>query len=291
MSGTAHKSHFAAAVRRRSLSVIQFGAWIGAFILAVLLVPWEAIGEKNGAPPLLLKGFAALHEGRFGVGWWIFAAFALTVAMMALYTLLRGLTGLADPRSSSIYRNLGAIGDPETAVRLFEAEAATPVFRQDKPRVVATANWLMVQDFVNMALVPMDDIVWVHGAEDQSGDVVGGIFRVAGVISARQQRLNALLKDMDLVVYRRSTKTSEKLTVNSAINPLLTLFLTSHPQVIVGHSKALEDQWNKSPDDFIANAARPETADAVAPSGNITGIFDVVEQAMDLGGNLAPKSD
>lgn len=291
MSGTRPRSEFAAAVRNRSLSVIQFGFWMAVFISAVVLVPWEDLSEKNHAPPLLFKALAALAEGRFGVGWWIFAAFALPFALTALYAMLRGLTGLANPRASSVYHRLRLIGDPETAVRQFEAEAAAPVLRQEKPRVVATPNWLMVQEFVNMALIPMSDIVWVHGAEDQSGDVVGGVFKVAGIISARQQRLSAILKDMDLVVYRRSTKESEKLTVNSAINPLLNLFLASHPHVIVGHSKALEDHWKRSPDDFIANAARPATADAVAPSDDIYGMFNVIDQAVELGGNFTPKSD
>lgn len=285
------KGQFAAAVRARSLSVIKFGSWTGVFILAVLLIPWEAIGEKNGAPPLLIKGFAALAEGRFGVGWWIFAAFALSVAVAAIYALIRGLTGLIDPRASSVYRGLAALGDPATVIGMFEAEAATPLVDNGKPRVVATPSWLMVQDFVNMALIPVDDIVWVHGAEDQSGDVVGGLFKVAGVINARQQRLNALLKDMDLVVYRRSTKASEKLTVNNAINSLLTYFLTLHPHVIVGHSKALEEHWERDPADFIDNASRPDQADAVAPSVDVAGIFNVVEQAMDIGGNLSPRSD
>jgi hypothetical protein len=285
------KTTFGAAVRRRSGSVIKFGFWTSVIVLAVLLGPWEALFEENGAPPLLIKGMAAFAEGRFGAGWWVASIIALIPAFCGIYMLLRGITGAISPRSSSVYRQLGEIGDPETILGHFEAEAATPLVSNDKPRVVATPSWLMVQDSINMSLIPTEDIVWVHGAEDQTGDVIGGVFKMAGVINARQQQLNALLKDMDLVVYRKSTKESFKLTVNNAINPLLQYFLAFHPAVIVGHSSALQAAWESDPAHFIANAVRPAEAAAVAPSDNVAGIFEVMEQVMGAGETLASKED
>jgi len=285
------RTTFGAAVRRRSGSVIKFGFWTSVIVLAVLLGPWEALFEENGAPPLLIKGMDAFSEGRFSAGWWVVSILFLIPAFCGVYMLLRGVTGLINPRSSSVYRLLGEIGDPEAILGHFEAEAATPLVSNDKPRVVATPGWLMVQDSINMSLIPTEDIVWVHGAEDQTGDVVGGVFKMAGVINARQQRLNALLKDMDLVVYRKSTKDSLKLTVNNAINPLLQYFLTFHPGVIVGHSSALQSAWESDPAHFIATAVRPAEAAAVAPSDDVAGIFETMEQVMSVGETLGSKED
>ena len=231
------------------------------FWALIMFVPWEAIGEGNGAMPWGIKTYDKLMQLGEAPFPWVAVLLTLAFAYAIFFTLREGLKDNGRPEQSHAFKRLKDFGDPYEIVAQFEAEASRSANSKhlswDRPLAVGTLNWLLIQSRGQILLLPVDRIIWAYDKADATDGVIGFVFGQAGVMSKRQQRL---AKDMaERVIHFWVEGVEDPVTISIPphelkANELVDYLLMHNETMIWGYHPKLEGMFKKNRAGFRAAA-------------------------------------
>ncbi len=244
---------FRDAMIRRGYSILTWVCWWFVGLALILFTPWARVFDGEDKPAIAPRAWQVISRGEPLEMWpFAFAIIGLLI-FMGLYGLWRGLNSVLTPHKASPVGLLKPFGDPDRLIAEFEAEARTPAFDVQKPRILITRSWLMFGDSIEVHLHPLSDVLWAYGHQGKAGRVVAGLMGAAGVISSRQQQLAGQALDPDelyLVLHVRSDSEPVKLNVKSALDDVLKFLLVHAPHMVIGHDDHLNQMWKADPEAF-----------------------------------------
>lgn len=160
-----------------------------AFWAAIVFIPWEAFFEENGAAPWALKSLARFTGEDPGNFPWMFCVVTAIFAYLIVSGIMNGLSSRGDISKSRPVKELAKFGDPAQLVAAFEAEVGEAKIRWEKPLLVGTPNFLLMQSRDAVSLIPVDRILWAYDKADSFETGTLFVFGQAGMMSSRQKRV------------------------------------------------------------------------------------------------------
>lgn len=280
--------YFRTAVTRSGKSSLFF---VTPFLIiiwvVVMFLPWEAWFEENGAVPLFfhaLKKLMNFGEAPFP---WVSLLFTVIMFLFVLMMVHDGLKSLFSPEKSMAVLDLEKLGDPFEMIADFEKEAASHVaLRWEKPMLVATDNWLLMQNTSDVILLTISKLAWVYDKSDSTADFTNFAFRRAGMLTRSQAAQAKASDERTLIFWVEGNENKFSINVPPDFDDLVEHLLRRTQHMIFGYHKDLQKYWDTDRAKF-KEAAIAFIAAGGGASGSDFSFFDTIFDLAEGGSDVA----